>query len=116
MVHARALLNTEKILYSLSSSSLNLKLSFVSFLQDRSITNPLTLLYQIQWLDCDTGFGKVVLSLPAGFRNLYLFQARERKFVVQPVLNLDHIFMADLELFCGLAQFGQNVKFSFVKV
>ena len=25
------------------------------------------------------------------FRNLYLFQARERKFVVQPVLNLDHI-------------------------
>ena len=25
------------------------------------------------------------------FRNLYLFQARERKFVVYPVLNLDHI-------------------------
>ena len=96
MVHARALLSTEKILYSLSSSSLNLKLSFVFFLvrkwlQDRSITNPLTLLYQIQWLDCDTGFGKVVLSLPAGFKNLYLFQARERKFVVHPVLNLDHI-------------------------
>ena len=70
------------------------------------------LLYQAQGLDCDTDFGKVVLSLPPGFRNLYLFQTRERKFVVHPVFNLDHIFMADLELFCEHAQFGQNVKFT----
>ena len=56
------------------------------------------------------GFGKVVFSLPAGFRNLYLSQARKRKFVVHPVL--DQIFIADLEVFGGHAQFGQNVKFT----
>ena len=107
LVHARALLSIGKILYSLSSSSLNLKLSFVSFLvrkwlQDPSITYPLTLPYQTQWLDCDTGSGKVVLSIPAGFRNLYLFQARERKFVVQPVLNLDHISWWIWNYFVGM--------------
>ena len=68
---------------------------------------------------CDVAVS--VVRLRYGFREgcffttcrvseLYLSQARERKFVVHPVL--DQIFMADLEVFGGHAQFGQNVKFT----
>lgn len=46
-----------------------------------------------------------------GVSEFALFPSSERKFVVHPVLNLDHIFVADVVLFCGHAQFGQNVEF-----
>lgn len=74
----------------------------------------------------DIAVSDTVVGLRYGFREgcsfntcgvseFALFPSSERKFVVHPVLNLDHIFVADVVadvvLFCGHAQFGQNVEF-----
>ena len=107
LVHATALLSTEKILYSLSSSSLNLKLSFVSFLvrkwlQDRSITNPLTLLYHTQWLWLRYGFREGCSFNTCGVSEFVLVPSSGKKIVVHPVLNLDHISWWIWNYFVGM--------------